>query len=71
MREKHRSVAVLYALQLGIETSSRVCALTGSRTYDLLVYGMMRQPADPRRPGLTLTILEEMYEASLILTPLG
>ena len=41
----------------GREPIAWVCALTGNRTHDLLVYGMTLQPTEPHQPGPCLIIL--------------
>ena len=50
VREKHQSVAFLYASQLGTESTTWVCALTRYQTSNLLIYRTTFQPAEPHWP---------------------
>ena len=41
-----------YVPGLGTEPASYLCALTGNRTHNLLVYGTTLHPTEPHQPGL-------------------
>ena len=51
VRGKHQLVVFLYVPLLGVESTTWVLALTGNRTCNLSVYGMMLQPTEPYWPG--------------------
>ena len=50
-RRKYQLVVFLYVPLLGVESTTWVLALTGNRTCNLSVYGMMLQPTEPYWPG--------------------
>ena len=57
--EKHWMVAFLYALPLGTEPATWVCALTVNWTRDLLVHGTVLHPTEPHWPRQEVTVLFE------------
>ena len=59
-RERKTSVGCLpNTPQPGTEPASKVCALTGSQTHELLVHGMTLQPTEPRQPGPSVILCAE------------
>lgn len=66
MRETNVPSVASYAPQLGTEPIIEVCALTGSGTCDLLVYGMVLQPTEPHWPGFFVLFFNSQHEQGLL-----